>query len=105
MLKVFENFELAIVGQVQSLLEAHGIRTFLKNQFSSGAVGELPFVEICPQLFILHEKDLSEANRLIRELESRHPDEPTSPWRCGACDAEVDGELSVCWKCGEPRPD
>lgn len=68
MIKVFESFDLATVGHVKSVLEAHGIRSFLKNQYASGALGELPFVEIAPQLFVLDPDDLPEANRILREL-------------------------------------
>jgi len=102
MIKVFENFELSIVGQVQSLLEAHGIQTFLKNQYASGALGELPFVEICPQLFILDQADLPEANRLIRELDTDIKTAPPVAWRCDHCGSDVDGELGACWNCSEP---
>ena len=68
MIKVFECFNLIEAGQVRSLLESHGIRTFLKNEFSAGAVGELPFQEVAPQLFILEEKDLDEAIKLVKSL-------------------------------------
>ena len=103
MIKVFENFELAIVGQVQSLLEAHGIETYLKNQYASGALGELPFVEICPQLYVLRERDVAEANRLIRELSFDEGEGDGEAWTCTACGAEVDPELGACWKCSTPR--
>lgn len=66
MIKIFECFDLMEAGRVQSLLESRGIKTFLKNEFSAGAVGELPFQEVAPQLFLLDEKDIAEANRLIR---------------------------------------
>ena len=68
MIKVFESFDFMEVGRVQSLLEAHGIHTFMKNEFSTGAVGELPFQEVAPQLYLLDEKDIAEANRLLRSL-------------------------------------
>jgi hypothetical protein len=101
LIKVYENFELSIVGQLQSLLEANGIRTFLKNEFAAGALGELPFVEVCPQLFVLKPVDLPEANRLIRETAPLFASpEPGTPWTCAKCGAEVNGELAVCWKCG-----
>ena len=68
MIKIFESFDLMEAGRVQSLLESHGIRTFMKNEFSAGAVGELPFQEIAPQLFLLDENDIAEANRLLRSM-------------------------------------
>jgi len=65
MIKVFESFDLMEVGRLRSLLEANGIQTFIKNEFSAGAIGELPFQEIAPQLFILHARDLSLAQQLL----------------------------------------
>jgi hypothetical protein len=104
-IKVFEDFELTTVGRIQSLLEANGIRTFLKNQFASGALGELPFVEICPQLYVLQPADLPAANRLIRQAAPPPvTSEPLIGWTCTHCDAEVDGELGVCWQCGSEGP-
>ena len=49
MIKVFEDFDFSRVGQMQSLLEAHGIKTFIRNEYGSSVVGELPFVEVVPQ--------------------------------------------------------
>ena len=103
MIKVFENFELAIVGQVQSLLEAHGIETWLKNQYASGALGELPFVEICPQLYVLRDGDVAEANRLIRSLALEEGDAAGEAWVCPECGAEVDAGFGACWQCSRPR--
>jgi hypothetical protein len=99
MIKVFEDFNFSRVGQVQSLLESHGIRTFLKNEFGSSVVGELPFVEVVPQLFVLEEKDLARA----RELVSRDTADasPGKDWTCPQCGAEVEGNFAQCWNCGK----
>jgi hypothetical protein len=67
MIKVFESFNTIEAGRLRSLLEAHGIRTFLKNEFLSGALGELPFQEVAPQLFILEADDLPRAERLLQQ--------------------------------------
>ena len=63
MIKGFENFDFSRVGQMQSLLESHGIKTFIKNQYGSSVMGEVPFVEVVPQLFVLEQKDLVRAKR------------------------------------------
>ena len=39
MKKVFEDFDIALVGHFQSVLEAHGIDTFMKNRFGTGGTG------------------------------------------------------------------
>jgi hypothetical protein len=98
MIKVFEDFDFSRVGQMQSLLESHGIRTFIRNEYGSSVVGELPFVEVVPQLFVLEESDVDRAKELLKldlPLESPAPD-----WVCPECGVDVEGTFSRCWKCG-----
>ena len=104
MIKVFADFELSKVGQFQSVLEAEGIHTHLKNQFTSSVLGEIPFVEVMPELWILEDDDLVKAKRLIQELlsDSQH-NQPE--WTCSRCDSVVDGVFDRCWKCNAQRPD
>ena len=98
MIKVFEDFDFSRVGQMQSLLESHGIRTFLKNQFGFGGTGELPFVETVPQLFVLEESDLHRARELLRLEAAGAP--PGEAWDCANCGVAVEGQFSLCWNCG-----
>lgn len=65
MIKVFESFDYMEAGRIRSLLEANGIETFMKNEFSTGAMGELPFQEVAPQVFIVQDNDLEAALALI----------------------------------------
>jgi hypothetical protein len=100
-IKVFEDFDYMRVGQMQSLLEANGIGTFLKNQFGFGGTGELPFVETVPQLFVLSETDVARARALIAEHDPQSG--AGEAWTCGACGEENDGHFSICWNCGKPQ--
>ena len=75
MIKVFESFEYMEAGRVRSLLESNGIQTFMKNEFLAGAVGELPFQEIAPQVFIVDHGDFDEAMRLINSLSDPRPED------------------------------
>lgn len=99
MIKVFEDFDLARVGHFQSVLAASGIRTLLKNQFMSSVMGEIPFVEVLPELWVLDDRDLPRARALIRDLLAR-PSEEQPDWTCGGCHSEVAGVFSRCWNCG-----
>jgi len=101
MIKVFENFDFSRVGQMQSLLESQGIKTFIRNQFSSSVVGELPFLEVIPQLYVLEENDLARAIELLKldlPVEDAGDD-----WVCPQCGIDVEGNFSRCWKCGTDR--
>ncbi len=104
MIKVFEDFELARVGQFQSVLEAAGIRTLLKNQYMNSAMGEIPFVELLPELWILDDRDLARARELIAGLLAR-PSDTGPDWSCAECGAEAGGSFTSCWNCGAARPD
>jgi hypothetical protein len=83
MIKVFEDFDYMRVGQMQSILEANDIQTFLKNQFGFGGTGELPFVETVPQLFVLQEEDEERARQLIGDA-ARDVTEAEA-WECKKC--------------------
>ena len=102
MIKVFESFEFSRVGQMKSLLESNGIKTFIRNEFGSSVVGELPFVEVVPQLFVLEEKDLPKAKELLKlDLPTEHSGEE---WSCPRCGMAVEGNFSQCWQCGATHP-
>ena len=103
MIKVFEDFNFSRVGQMQSLLESHDIKTFLRNEYGSSVVGELPFVEVIPQLFVLEEKDVARAKELLQL--DLPVEEPEGNWVCSGCGADVEGNFSRCWKCGVNRRD
>ena len=101
MIKVFENFDFSRVGQMQSLLESHDIKTFIKNQYGSSVMGEVPFVEVVPELYVLAEKDLARAKQLLQlDLPVEEPDED---WVCAECGVDIEGTLDRCWKCGTVR--
>ena len=68
-IKVFEDFDITLVGYYQSVLKANGIDTFMKNQFGTGGLGELPFVEVVPQLWVLNEAQAERAIDLLKELQ------------------------------------
>jgi len=101
MIKVFENFDFSRVGQMQSLLEANGIATFIRNQYGSSVMGEVPFVEVVPQLFILEDRDLARARQLL--LLDQPPETTDSDWICPECGIELEAAFVQCWKCGTGR--
>jgi hypothetical protein len=100
-IKVFENFDFSRVGQMQSLLESHGIKTFIRNQYGSSVMGEVPFVEVVPQLFVLRDSDVERAMALLQLDLPRTA--TADDWVCPECGVEVEGQFDRCWKCGLGR--
>lgn len=101
MIKVYESFNISEVGQAESLLNSEGIETFIRNEFASSVMGEVPFVEVCPQLFILNAAEEVRAKELLAPFENQ-PEK--ADWQCARCGSEVDGPFGQCWSCGQLRP-
>lgn len=101
LIKVYENFDFSRVGQMQSILESNGIRTFIRNQYGSSVMGEVPFVEVVPQLFVLDDRDAERAAELL--LLDRPQANGAEDWVCPECGVDVDAGFDRCWKCGQNR--
>lgn len=82
-------------------LRAAGIRCEVRNTTLSGAMGEIPFLECAPQLWVLDERDEERAIDVLRQLQR-----PVTgaPWRCTGCGEESEPQFGTCWKCGMVRP-
>ena len=107
MIKVFEDFDISLVGHYQSILEANGIKTFLKNQFGTSGAGELPFIEVIPQLWVLNDAESERAELLIKSFQESADDsvQQTDNWNCASCGTAQEAVFTHCWKCSAPRPE
>ena len=103
MKKVYENMEYTRVGYFQSILEAEGIRTTVQNYGVSTAMGELPFTEVFPELWVLDDQDCERALRLIRKELEEPPKPKIGEWTCSKCGSTVDAGYMECWKCGASK--
>lgn len=103
MIKVFEDFDISLVGHYQSVLESNGIETFMKNQFGTSGAGELPFIEVIPQLWVLNEADSVRAVGLIQELHDPANRVQMQAWVCPVCGTPQEAAFTHCWKCSSAR--
>jgi hypothetical protein len=99
MKRIISSESLAEIGHYRNVLEQHGVRCLIKNEQLSGALGEVPFLECLPELWVLDESDLSRAESLIADL--RRPVTGGKNWRCAHCDQENEAQFAACWNCGE----
>lgn len=98
MKRLTSNESIAYLGHLKNLLEQSGIDCVLKNEQLSGGLGEIPFLECLPELWVVRDNQLSEALSLLEELARSSPSAPT--WRCSACGETNEGQFAVCWHCG-----
>jgi hypothetical protein len=100
MKRVYTADSLADVGHVKNLLEQSGIPCLIRNEQLSGALGEVPFLECLPELWVLDDDDAAEALCRVAELGSADAGGP--PWRCRHCGEENEAQFAACWRCGRP---
>jgi hypothetical protein len=103
MRKLFDSIDFAKVGHYQSILDGHGIETHLKNQALSSIMGEVPFAEVFPELWVVNDGDYDEAMRLLREHRELAPSR-AEDWVCPKCGEQVPKEFGSCWNCETDKP-
>ena len=80
---VFEHIDFTVVGHLQTVLEAEGIRTEIRNQGASGATGEVPFAQVYPELWVLNNGDEARAKEFVRNYRNEAAAAPVGPPRSG----------------------
>lgn len=101
MKRIATSESLAEIGHLRNVLEQQGMRCMIKNEQLSGALGEIPFLECLPELWLLDEDRFDEAQRIIEALRS---ESPAAPWRCARCGETNEGQFAQCWRCGREDP-
>ncbi len=98
MKKLTSAASLITIKHYQNLLNAEGIDTELRNEHLGSILGEMPFDQVWPQLWVKNDLDYDRAKQLI---DAAITDEsPSSPWLCKQCGEENEGQFAVCWNCG-----
>ena len=101
-LKLYTAADIIEAQLVQKLLASEGITTSLKNENLQSGVGELPFVEMWPELWLLNLHDLDRARQVLNDFVNRTT---VSDWVCTICDERNPGSFEICWACSETLPD
>ena len=85
---------------VRGLLAAAGIEARVLNEYAGGALGELPFAEVAPSVWIEEERDLVRARQVIASYEK--PQTAPGSTRCATCGEENPCDFAICWQCQRP---
>lgn len=98
MQRLLSHQSITHVGYLRSILEEAGIGCVVKNERLAGALGEIPFIECWPELWIMDTADLHRAKQLVAAAEADA--EPGEDWRCSQCGETIEGQFVSCWQCG-----
>ena len=98
MKRVFRHDSAAEVGLLRGLLEQAGIACLTKNEQLAGALGEIPFLECQPELWVVDDDDRQRAEAIIAAHYAHAP--AHADWTCSHCGETNEGQFSACWRCG-----
>jgi hypothetical protein len=98
MKRVFSSHNAVLVHHSRNLLEAEGIKTEVRNQMLSSAMGELPPAECHAEVWVLHDEDAARALDALRRPAPAGPE-----WQCQDCGEMSAPQFTQCWKCGALR--
>ena len=90
------------IHHLKNVLEAEGIRCFLRNELLARLAGEIPFTECALEIHLLDEADRWRAERILDEWRRARPAREDA-WACDHCGEPLEGQFTTCWQCGRPR--
>jgi hypothetical protein len=73
----------------------------VRNTQLASAIGDIPWLECAPQLWVIDDLDEGRARLLLAEL---HRAQAGPPWTCATCGELLEAQFGQCWKCGSARP-
>ena len=86
------------IHHFRNLLMAEGIESEIRNEFFGGILGDMPFTETWPQLWVVKDIDYDRAMQLIDD--SALAESPGDDWKCKQCGELNEGQFAACWSCG-----
>jgi hypothetical protein len=97
--RVYRAATLVQVAHARNVLITAGIQCELRNQYLSGALGELPMMETWPQLYVEDGDERFALGALARAAAA-----PAGvAWECALCAEEMEPQFTQCWRCGAQR--
>jgi hypothetical protein len=96
--KVHTSESTVEIAHLRNVLESAGIACVVRNDRLGGVVGEIPFLECWPELWVVRTGEYLKARSLVDEV--LHAAPSPAAWRCIGCGEWIEGQFAVCWNCG-----
>ncbi len=100
MIKAYTAANLQDAHILLGLLHAEGIDARIFNANAQGGVGEIPFTNAYPEVWIVHESDAARARSIFAAFE--RPESSAQSNRCAACGEDNPPGFEICWNCQRP---
>ena len=76
-----------------------GIQAQVLNQYGQGALGDLPFLQVSPEIWLDDARDVERAQTIVRDYQHARP--RSGARRCSVCGEDSPPEFELCWRCGK----
>lgn len=103
-LRIYSAETLPAVYHVKNLLAAERIETEIRNENLGSVMGEIPFFDVWPELWLLNMDDLAAATQHVNDY-LRAPPITGPDWRCANCANDNEAQFAICWQCGHAADD
>ena len=100
MRKVHTAESIVEIAHLRNVLEAAGIACLVRNENLGSVLGEIPFVECWPELWVVRNGDALAARGLVDTFRRSAPAAGPS-WQCDRCGELVEPQFDACWRCTE----
>ncbi len=98
MKKVYSANNLMEAQIIIDLLEHAYISAKLLNEHAQGGLGDIPFTQAYPEVWIVRDEDFARGQAIIHTYENTPI--VTDIVHCLACGEENPHNFQLCWKCG-----
>lgn len=98
MIRIYQAADLPQAHLIAGLLRHAGIAARVLKENAQGGLGDIPFGEAYPEVWIERPSDLDRAKAIIEEFEN--PTIHSGSVTCPACGEDNPGNFELCWKCG-----
>jgi putative signal transducing protein len=97
--KLYRAANLPDAHILRGLLAQAGIAAHVFNENAQGGLGQLPFTEAWPEVWISEDRDLTRAQEIVQAFE--RVAEVSGSVRCPGCTEENPSSFQLCWSCGQ----
>ena len=85
----------ANIQLLKQTLEEASIPCMIRNENLLVAMGDIPFTECFPELWILNDKDYPKAEEIVKNWRKSQT-EIQAPWICPSCNETIEGQFTSC---------
>jgi Putative prokaryotic signal transducing protein len=101
MRKVYTAESAIEVAHLRNVLISAGIPCVVRNDRLGGALGEIPFMECWPELWVNRPGDVLQARGIIEN--ALRAGNTGSVWQCAACGEWMEPQFAECWQCAAEK--